>query len=78
MESLVLVLLEKCPKNAQKVSKIDKKVDFSSKMANIDSKYDSLIHFTIKFDSKDYSISIFFRKIQFKKLFNNLFRQLDI
>ena len=28
-------------------------------MANIDSKYDSFIHFTIKFNSKDYSISIF-------------------
>ena len=28
-------------------------------MANIDSKYDSFIHFTIKFNSTDYSISIF-------------------
>ena len=28
-------------------------------MANIDSKYDSFIHFTKKFNSKDYSISIF-------------------
>ena len=28
-------------------------------MANIDSKYDSFIHFTIKFNSKDYSISFF-------------------
>ena len=46
----------KCPKIARKVSKIDKKGDFSSKMANI---YDSYIHFTIKFNSKDYSISFF-------------------
>ena len=28
-------------------------------MTNIDSKYDSFIHFTIKFNSKDYSISFF-------------------
>ena len=42
-------------------------------MANIDSKYDSFIHFTIKFNSKDYSISISVRNIQFKKWFNNLF-----
>ena len=28
-------------------------------MANIDSKYDSFIHSTIKFNSKDYSISFF-------------------
>ena len=41
------------------MSKIDKKGDFSSKMANIDSKYDSFIHFTIEFNSKDYSISFF-------------------
>ena len=50
----------KLPKNyqkiAQKESKIDKKGCFSSKMANIDSKYDSFIHFSIKFNSKDYSI----------------------
>ena len=38
-------------------------------MANINSKYDSFIHFTIKFNS----ISIFFRNIQFKKIFNNFF-----
>ena len=44
-----------CPKIVQK----DKKGDFSSKMVNIDSKYDSFIHFMIKFNSKDYSISIF-------------------
>ena len=54
--SLILVNWENCPKIAQKVSKIDKKGGFSSKMANIDSKYDSFIHFTIKFNSKDYSI----------------------
>ena len=41
------------------MSKIDKKGDFSSKMANIDSKYDSFIHFTVKFNSRDYSISFF-------------------
>ena len=28
-------------------------------MTNIDAKYDSFIHVTIKFNSKDYSISIF-------------------
>ena len=48
--------MEKYPKVAQKVFKIDKKGDFSSKMVNIDSKFDSFIHFTTKFDSKDYSI----------------------
>ena len=56
---LVLIYnrLDMYPKIAQKKSKIDKKKgDFSSKMANIDSKYDSFIHFTIKFNSKDYSI----------------------
>ena len=41
------------------MSKIDKKGGFSLKKANIDSKYDSFIHFTIKFNSNDYSISIF-------------------
>ena len=56
------------------MSKMDQKGDFLSKMAHIDSKYDSFIHFTIKFNSKDYSISLF-RNIQFKKLFNNLFSQ---
>jgi hypothetical protein len=39
------------------VPKKDKKRDFSSKMDNIDSKYDSFLHFTIKLNSKDYSIS---------------------
>ena len=43
----------------QKASKIDKTGGFSSKMANIDSKYNSFIHFMIKFNSKDYSISFF-------------------
>ena len=43
-------------KGAQKVSIMDKKGEFSLKMANIDSKYDSFIHFTIKFNSKDYSM----------------------
>ena len=47
---------KKCPKNDQKMSKMDKKGDFSSKMAHIDPKF---IHFTIKFNSKDYSISFF-------------------
>ena len=28
-------------------------------MVNIDSKFDLAIHFTIKFNSKDYSISLF-------------------
>ena len=52
----ILVEEENCPNIAQKVSKIDKKGGFSSKMANIDSKYNPFIHFTIKFNSKDYSI----------------------
>ena len=56
---MILVEWEKCPKIAQKVSKIDKEGDFSLKMAIIDSKYDLFIHFTMKFNSKDYSISIF-------------------
>ena len=38
---------------------LTKKGDFSSKMANIDSNYDSIIHFMIKFNRKDNSISIF-------------------
>ena len=44
-------------KRAQKVSKKDNKGDFSSTMVNIDSKYDPFIHFTIKFNSRDYSKS---------------------
>ena len=44
-----------CPKSVQ----IRQKGGFSSKMANIDSKYNSFIHVTITFNSKDYSISIF-------------------
>ena len=47
--SLILVEWENCPKIARKVSKVDKKGGFSSKMANIDSKYDSDIYFTITF-----------------------------
>ena len=39
-ESLILVEKGKGPKIAQKVSKVDQKGGFSSKMANIDSKYD--------------------------------------
>ena len=46
----------KVPKNWPKVSKIDEKGGFSSNMANIDSKYDSFIHFRVKFNSKEYSI----------------------
>ena len=56
---MILVEWENCPKIAQKVSKIDQKGDYSSKMANIVSKYDPLIYFTIEFNLKDYSISIF-------------------
>ena len=49
-------------------------------MTNINSKYDSFIHFTVKFNSRDYSISFFSgifnnffsRKIQFKNWFKNL------
>ena len=69
------------------MSKIDKKGGLSSKTANIDSKIELFIHFTIKFNSKYYSLSIFFRIIQFKKLiqkslfvliqFNKIFIQLE-
>ena len=51
-------------------------------MANIDSKYDSFIHFTIKFNSKDYSISFFreysrrLQKAKIKKAANNIIKQL--
>ena len=56
------------------MSKIDKKGDFSSKMANLDSKYDLFIDFTIKFNinfagifnSKNYSITLFPRKFNSK------------
>ena len=54
------------------MSQIDIKGDFSSKMANINSKYDSFIHFTMKFNSKDYSISIFsgiFNSKNYSKIF---------
>ena len=64
------------------MSQIDKKWDFSSKMANIDLKYDSSIHFTIKFNSKDYSIyflsGIFNSKNWFKNSNSALFIQLEI
>ena len=53
------------------MSKIDKKGGFPSKMANADSKYDSFIHFTIKFNSRLFNIN-FFRNIQFKNCFKNL------
>ena len=49
------------------MSKIDKKGCFLSKTANIDSKYDSFIHFTIEFNSKDYSISFFFQEYSIQK-----------
>ena len=35
------------------------KGDFLSKIENIDSIHDSFIHFTIKFNSKDYLITFF-------------------
>ena len=57
----------RCPKIAQKVSKIDKKGGFSSKIANIDSKYDSFIYFTVKCNSKNYSIS-FFQEYSFQEI----------
>ena len=54
-----MVSLGKVPKKFLKSVQNRQKGGFTSKMANIDSKYDSFIHFTIKFNSKDYSISIF-------------------
>ena len=42
----------KVPENYQK----RQKGFFIKKMANTDSKYDSFIHFMVKFNSKDYSI----------------------
>jgi len=62
----------KVPKNYLKNVQNRLKRGFSSKMANIDSKYDSFVHFSIKFNSKDYSIS-FFSGILNSKIFNNLF-----
>ena len=59
-----LILVENCPKS----SKIDKKRVFSSKMTNIDAKYVSFIHVTIKFNSKDYSISISYQEYLIKKI----------
>ena len=41
------------------MSKIDKKRELFIKNGKYRFKYDSFIHFTIKFNSKDYSISIF-------------------
>ena len=68
-------VLKNWPKSVQNRQK---KGEFSSKMANIDSKYDSLIHFTIKFNSMECSILFVFRNIQFKKFFNNLlFRKIQ-
>ena len=49
----------KVPKNCPKSVQNRQKGGFSSKMANIDSKYDSFIHFTEKFNSRDYSVSFF-------------------
>ena len=47
----------KVPKNCPKsVQNRQREGDFPLKMANIDSKVDSFIHFKIKFNSKDYSI----------------------
>ena len=51
--------LAKVPKKCSKSVQNRQKGGFSSKMANIDSKFDSFIHFTKRFNSKDYSISIF-------------------
>ena len=47
------------PKNFPKNVQNKQKKGFSSKKANIDSKYDSFIHVTIKFNSNDYSILFF-------------------
>ena len=47
----------KVPKNCPKsVQNRQNKGDFSSKMTIIDSKYDAFIHFTVKYNSRDYSI----------------------
>ena len=51
--------LGKVPKNCPKSAQNRQKGGFSLKMANIDSNYDSFIHFTVKFNSKDYSILFF-------------------
>ena len=55
----------KVPKNCK--VKVDQKGGFSSKMANIDSKHDSFIHFKKKFNLKDYSISFFSGTFNSKK-----------
>ena len=54
------------------MSKIEVKGDFSSKIANIDSKYDSFIHFTIKLNSMDYSIS-FVQEYSIQKIIQSFF-----
>ena len=69
-ESLILVKSEKnckkCPKQT--------KGDFLSKIENIDSIDDSFIHFTTKFNSKDYSITFFLEySIQKITLFSGKF-----
>ena len=46
----------KVPKNWPKSAQNRQKGGLSSKTANIDSKIELFIHFTIKFNSKDYSI----------------------
>ena len=56
------------PKNYPKSVEIrPKRGLFIKKMGNIDSKYDSFFHFTIKFNSKDYSI-IFFQEYSIQKI----------
>ena len=57
----------KVPNNWPKSVQNRKKGDFSSKTANIDSKIELFIHFTIKFNSKYYSISIFLGIFNSKK-----------
>ena len=58
---MILVEWENCPKSVQN----RQKRGLFIKNGNIDSKYDSIIHFRVKFNSKEYSIN-FFRNIQFK------------
>ena len=68
------------PKNCPKSVQIDKKGDFSSKVANINSKYDSFhnkiqfkglfnINFSGIFNSKDYPITFLWNDLLYSKGF---------
>ena len=66
-------MTKNCPKSVQNRQK---KGGFSSKMANIDSKYQNIIHsFHDKIQFKGLFIINFFQEYLIQKIFNNLFFQ---